>query len=82
MPLRSLVGFERIHLKSGETRKLRYTLEGSALSSVDVDGVRRITPGIVDLWMGGGQPDRRKGLPPVAGIQVTFDVTSSATLAK
>jgi beta-glucosidase len=82
MPLRSLVGFERIHLKSGETRKLRYTLEGSALSSVDVDGVRRITPGIVDLWMGGGQPDRREGLPPVAGIQVSFEVTSSATLAK
>jgi beta-glucosidase len=81
-PRRSLVGFERIHLKSGETRKLRYTLEGSALSSVDVDGVRRITPGIIDLWIGGGQPDRREGLPPVAGIQVTFEVTSSATLAK
>jgi beta-glucosidase len=49
---------------------------------VDVDGVRRITPGMVDLWIGGGQPDRRAGLSPVAGVQVTFEVTSSATLAK
>jgi beta-glucosidase len=77
VPLRSLVGFERIHLKAGETRNLRYTLEDSALSHVDADGVRRIAPGKVDLWIGGGQPERREGLPPVAGVQVTFEVTSS-----
>ena len=81
-PIRSLVGFERIPLKSGETRTVRFTLEGRALSSVDADGVRRINSGRVDLWMGGGQPNRRAGLPPVAGVRTAFELTSSQTLPR
>jgi beta-glucosidase len=79
-PIRSLVGFERIPLKSGETRTVRFTLAGLALSSVDAKGVRRIDAGRVDLWISGGQPDRRAGLPPVAGVRAGFELTTSATL--
>jgi beta-glucosidase len=81
-PVRSLAGFERIHLQSGETKTVAFTLEDRALSLVDADGVRRIVPGTVNLWIGGGQPDRRDGLPPAAGLAVSFEVTSSATLPR
>jgi beta-glucosidase len=81
-PIRSLVGFERIPLKSGDTRTVRFTLAGRALSSVDADGDRRINAGRVDLWIGGGQPERRAGLSPVAGDWVAFEITSSGTLPK
>lgn len=80
-PIRSLVGFERIHLARGQTRTVAFTLRDRDLSTVGADGVRRIEPGEARLWIGGGQPEMRNGLAPAAGAAAVFRITSGATLA-
>jgi beta-glucosidase len=80
-PNRALQGFQRIHLGAGETRNVAFTLRDRALSVVDAEGVRRIAPGQIDVWVGGGQPVERAGLARPAGAQTQFRVTSRAVLA-
>lgn len=80
-PIRALVGFERIHLARGETRTVSFIVQDRAMSLVDGAGVRRIQPGEVSLWIGGGQPGMREGLTPSAGGETGFRITSGATLA-
>jgi beta-glucosidase len=79
-PRRALQGFQRIHLKAGETRHVTFTLKERALSIVDPAGKRRIVPGPVEAWIGGGQPVTRAGLPQAAGGRTTFRITGGATL--
>jgi len=79
-PLRSLVGFQRFFLKKGETRKLTFAIDARELSSVDDQGNRRIMPGAVNLWVGGGQPDVREDLVPVAGVKANFQVVRGIAL--
>lgn len=79
-PIRSLAGFQRVHLARGETRTVRFTLQDRALSLVDADGIRRIQPGTVELWVGGGQPGGRDGLATAAGVAARFDITGAAIL--
>jgi beta-glucosidase len=55
-PLRALMGFRRIHLKPGESRDVALSIDPRAMSIVDPAGRRRVAPGVVDLWVGGGQP--------------------------
>jgi len=80
-PIRSLVGFERIHLARGQTRTVEFTLQDRDLSTVDGDGGRRIVPGEARLWIGGGQPGMRDDLPTAAGSAAAFRITGEATLA-
>lgn len=70
-PIRSLIGFQRIHLKAGETRTVTFELTDRALSTVDAAGVRAVRPGQVDLWIGGGQPVSRPGLPAAPGVALS-----------
>jgi beta-glucosidase len=79
-PIRSLVGVNRIHLEAGGTRRVSFTLRGRSLSLVDAAGVRRILPGRVDLWVGGGQPGARSGLIEAAGAGLSFALIGAATL--
>jgi beta-glucosidase len=79
-PIRTLAGFQRVHLAAGETRTVRFTLRDRALSLVDREGTRRISPGPVELWIGGGQPDQRAGLTPAAGVQARFEIVTAAVL--
>ena len=44
-PVRNLRGFQRIHLRAGESRQVSFTLGGEALP-----------PSTVDISVGGGQP--------------------------
>ncbi|GGE71566.1 glycoside hydrolase family 3 protein [Sphingomonas prati] len=81
-PIRSLARFERVHLKKGETRRVSFTLDARALSLVDAKGVRRLTPGTVKLWIGGGQPGGRGGLPSVAGVATELKVDGQAMLPR
>jgi len=81
-PVRTLTRFERIALKKGETRQVNFTLDARALSVVDAKGVRTLTPGPVKLWIGGGQPGARPGLPAPAGVAADFTVTGSALLPR
>ncbi|GGH06549.1 glycoside hydrolase family 3 C-terminal domain-containing protein [Silvibacterium dinghuense] len=55
-PLRQLEGFERVHLKPGETRHLRFTLHARELSEVDAHGARSVQAGAYQIYVGGSQP--------------------------
>ncbi len=66
-PVRSLIGFERIHLAKGETKKITFTLDERSLSTVDATGKRALVPGTLALWVGGGQPTQRVGLQAAPG---------------
>jgi beta-glucosidase len=79
-PARALAGFQRVHLARGQTQRVQFTLRDRDLSIVDPDGVRRIVPGVVQLWIGGGQQATRKGLPQASGVSAQFQITSAASL--
>jgi len=78
-PRRTLQGFQRIHLAPGERKAVDFAVRDRALSVVDAQGQRKVVPGKVDVWVGGGQPDARpaKASP---GARTAFEVTSAATL--
>jgi beta-glucosidase len=79
-PQRALKGFQRIHLAQGERRQVVFTLRDRTLAVVDDSGKHRIVPGMVAVWVGGGQPVSRQGLPPTAGLATRFTVHGSRLL--
>jgi beta-glucosidase len=79
-PIRALVGFQRIHLAASASQTVSFTLHDRDLSLVDDNGVRRIVPGPVDVWIGGGQPVSGPGQPPAQGVSAKFAITSAATV--
>ncbi|QIK77543.1 glycoside hydrolase family 3 protein [Sphingomonas piscis] len=81
-PIRSLQGFKRVYLRAGETRTLTFRLQDRALSVVDAKGVRRVRPGTVDIWVGGGQPVSRPGLARAPGVRTSFRITGEKLLPK
>ncbi len=79
-PIRALVGFTRMHLGAGEQRAVTIPLHNREISVVDEAGKRHISPGTVELWIGGGQPIAGAGQTPPPGAKISFRVTSEATL--
>ncbi|GEM_PF-3924091 len=79
-PLRALQGFTRIALEPGEQKTVRLPLDDRRMSLVDEAGVRRILPGTVEVWIGGGQPVETPGLAAPAGSRTRFRVTGAAVL--
>jgi beta-glucosidase len=79
-PRRALQGVQRVHLAPGQKTTVAFALRDRALSVVVEGGERRIVPGRVEAWIGGGQPAVPKGLPPSAGGQTQFSIVSTATL--
>jgi beta-glucosidase len=76
-PIRALQGFQRVSIRKGQTKTVSFTLRNRGLSVVDAQGNRRVSPGKVDLWVGGGQP-----VKGVAGSAASLTVTGSSVLAK
>jgi hypothetical protein len=67
-PLRALAGFQHIHLAPGASQTITFLPRERDFSVVDESGVRRIVPGDVKVWIGGGQllldqGNRRARLP-------------------
>lgn len=56
-PRLALRGFQRVTLKPGETREVTFSLSSRDLSSVDLDGERRVAAGRYRVSVGSGQPD-------------------------
>jgi beta-glucosidase len=79
-PIRALVGFQRVHLAASASQTVNFTLGDRDLSVVDENGIRRVVPGSVDLWIGGGQPVSGPGQPPTKGASAKFTITTAATL--
>ncbi len=75
-PRFSLVGFDRISLQPGESRKLNWKLFAEALSSVEADGSSCVRSGTYQVWVGGCSPDARSvELGADAPLSATFGVT-------
>jgi beta-glucosidase len=79
-PIRSLRGFQRVTLKAGETKPVRFVLDPATFGVVDDKGVRRVSPGKAQLWIGGGQPVSHAGLAKPAGVEASIEVQGSAVL--
>ena len=77
---RELKAFRRIHLAPHETKSVAFDLSSRDVSIVDSEGARKIVPGTVRVWIGGGQPDARAGLVKPSGAATSFQLTSAATL--
>ena len=79
-PIRSLVGFQRVHIPKGKTQKVTFQLDDRRLSTVDEKGQRALVPGTVNLWVGGGQPGQRAGLQTAAGTEANILITKGKNL--
>lgn len=58
-PIRALKGFQRIHLKAGETQTLTFTLSENQLSEIDNQGKSVAMKGDVEVSVGGFQPSEK-----------------------
>jgi beta-glucosidase len=74
-PLRALRGFKRVHLKAGESQRVRFELKDRDLSMVSAAGDIIIAEGNYTVSVGGGQPGT--GAPAVAG---SFQVKGTKNL--
>ncbi|MBO9713260.1 MAG: glycoside hydrolase family 3 C-terminal domain-containing protein [Sphingomonas sp.] len=76
-PIRSLKGYDRVHLEPGKSAVVRFHLSPRDMALADKDGVMRIAPADYRLWVGGGQPGT--GAP---GAETGFRVMGSMALPK
>ena len=72
-----LAGYERVSLKSKESKVVSITLAPAQLSRVSDHGERTISPGMYRVFVGGGQPGVEGGSTSVALV-----VKGSVTLPK
>lgn len=59
VPIRSLKGFKRIHLKPGEVQTVDFAISPDAFSIINDYNERVILPGKFELYVGGGQPESK-----------------------
>lgn len=71
--IRSLKGFQRIFLKKGESKTVRFTLSPSDLAIMDNSGKPRSFKGQVIISVGGSQPDA-KTLNAKSTVQQTLNL--------
>jgi beta-glucosidase len=74
VPLRSLKGFQRVHLAKGETRTLKFSLTERDVSIVNPQGRHLIPVGDVKVWVGGGQPLAPAGQDNPPGVWLQFGI--------
>lgn len=58
VPIRSLKGFQRVHLKAGESKAVTFNLSPKDLSFIDVSGKSIQLVGEIEVSIGGGQPNK------------------------
>jgi beta-glucosidase len=56
VPIRALKGFQRIHLKPGEKKTVKFILTPEQLSLIDNNFKRVVEPGVFEVAVGGKQP--------------------------
>ena len=56
-PIKSLKGFQRISLKAGESKIVKFELSPDDLSYIDATGAKKRFKGNLQLTIGGSQPD-------------------------
>jgi len=58
-PLNQLIGFRRVTLKAGQSKKVRFTITPEMLASFDENGRQKLEPGKFRLTAGGCSPGAR-----------------------
>jgi beta-glucosidase len=76
-PLRALRGFQRVHLKTGESQKVHFELKDRDLSMVTEAGHPVIADGQYTVAVGGGQPNT-----PAPVVSGSFRVSGTKELAE
>ena len=56
VPLRSLQGFKRIHLKAGQSQTVSFTLQPSQMAGRDENNAPMVTAGKLSVYIRGSQP--------------------------
>ena len=81
VPIRSLAGVERVHLKPGERRVIQFTIEPRQLAVITSDGRTVVEPGDFKLTIGGKQPGftGTADAGTTSFIEGRFSVTGRAT---
>jgi beta-glucosidase len=75
-PRHALVGFERVHLEPGESRRVEFELSPRALSTVDAAGQRAVVAGRYRVFIGGGQ------LGDAPGVSASFTISGRDVLPR
>lgn len=70
-PIRSLQGFKRVNLQAGETKTVEFELKPAQFAARDKNNVQVVEPGMVEISVGGKQPDANSKL---SGKITTFNV--------
>jgi len=75
VPLHHLIGFERVMLKAGESKTLKFTVTPEMMSFFNDDGVLTLEPGEFRLEVGGCSPSKRgQELGAPKPVIATFEV--------
>ena len=76
VPIRSLVGMQRVHLQPAEQKRLSFVLTARQLSLIDAQGDRVVQPGLFELSVGGKQPGfaGTADAPTTGVVMDTFEV--------
>ncbi|HEU0294895.1 MAG TPA: glycoside hydrolase family 3 C-terminal domain-containing protein [Anaerolineales bacterium] len=75
VPLHHLIGFERVVLKAGESRRLKFTVTPEMMSFHNDDGKLTLEPGQFRLEVGGCSPSQRgQELGAPRPVTATFEV--------
>jgi beta-glucosidase len=84
VPLRSLAGVERVHLKPGEKRVVTFRLQPRQLSVITDDGRTVVEPGEFKVTIGGKQPGftGSADAATTSSIEGRFSVTGTTTELK
>ena len=56
-PVKELRGFQRIHLKAGEQRRITFCIDHEQLQYLDAQGKPVLEPGLFDIMIGGNSED-------------------------
>jgi len=79
-PIRSLAGFQRVHLAPKASETVTLTLTPRELSIVDPQGNRLVPAGPVELWLDSSQPVTIPNRPAPSGVSAKFTITTSFPL--
>jgi beta-glucosidase len=58
-PVKELKGFQRLHLKPGESRTVTFTLPAAALAFYNREMARKVEPGVFKVMVGASSADIR-----------------------
>jgi beta-glucosidase len=79
-PIRSLAGFQRVHLAAGASQEVRFMLTARELSVAGANGSREVPVGTVEVWVGSSQPVAVPGRPAPDGKSARFTIATATAV--